>query len=331
MSETQPSLNPLLDEAAGWFARLNTNTISHADLAAFRTWRAVPEHADAYAQIEHIWGKAAGLSDDADIQAAVAAVKPRRSAGSRITDLWRALARRPMLGIGLAVAAGALAMLSPRLVDGDLYATRIGEQRTVRLADGSRIQLDTDSRVKVRLSGGRRDIDLVRGQALFDVAHDPSRPFTVRAGQTEVRALGTRFDVRRFSDSVKVTLLEGRVEVRRRRDHSVKPWSLEPGQQVLSGLAPSSPRRVDVAAATSWTQGQLVFRDTPLSAAIAEVNRYSTRPITLDSDRLSDEPINGVFQTDDTDAFLKAVVDLHGLERAEGANGAIVLQERSPG
>lgn len=326
MSDAQPSPDPTLEEAAAWFARLNTRTVNHADLTTFRAWRATPANAAAYDQVERLWERAQVLSGDADILAATRQIRRRRSLREWLELIWRSIAGRPMISTASALAAGLLVMIASTLLLGPTtYRTAIGEQRVLRLADGSRLHLDTDSVARVHITNDRRDIVLVKGQAMFDVAHDTGRPFVVQAGDTRVQALGTRFDVRRFGDQVKVTLVEGRVEVRRGAgDQQV--WSLRAGEQVMTSPTAKA-RQVDVTAATSWTKGQLVFRDVPLSAAIAEVNRYSQTPVTLDSPKFADERVSGVFDSDDTEAFVAAVTALHPLERTTAASGDIVLRD----
>lgn len=327
MSDAQSSLDPALSEAAAWFTRLNNRTISHADLIDFRRWRAEPAHASAYAEIERLWGRSASLADDPDIIAAIQAADRHQTLAQWLAGLWRALVSRPVIGVGIALATGLLALLVAPSVLPPAYTTAVGEQRTVRLADGSRVQLDTNSKIRVRLSPGRREIQLVRGQAMFEVARDAARPFVVRAAETRVQALGTRFDVQLVGDGVRVILLEGRVEV---TEPSIgKTWALEPGEQLMSAAAASvvqnRPERVDVAAETSWTRGQLVFRDMRLTDAIAQVNRYSRAPIRLRSAALADERVSGVFDADDTEAFLAAITELHPLARSTGSDGAIIL------
>ncbi len=326
MSDAQPSRDPALDEAAAWFARLNQQTVSHPDLADFRTWRARPENAQAYAQVETLWGQAKALADDPDIRSATSRIRKSKSPWRWLGRAWTWVVRRPVLGLGVAVAAGAVATFGLQATMGTRYETAVGEQRVLRLADGSRLHLDTDSEVRVRLSRDARDIELMRGQAMFEVAHDAQRPFVVVSDGTTVRALGTRFDVRRLSSGAKVTLIEGRVEVRNGTADAPRVWALRPGEQVTTGATAGKPRQVDVAAATSWTRGQLVFRDVPLSTAIAEFNRYSAQPIELRSATLGAERVSGVFDSNDTDAFLAAVTNMHPLQRENVVGGGVILR-----
>lgn len=295
-------------EAADWFARLNKHDVSGADMEAFRIWRKTPGHREAYDEVDAFWRRSKGLQDDPDIQAAVA------SALDRTTPPAAPSPRR--FGYGLAFAlvllaaiGGGYALWGPRT-----YSTGVGEQRTVLLADGSTVVLDTDSQVAVRLTGARRDIRLSRGQALFDVAHDGKRPFVVTAGATSVTALGTRFDVRRDGDGATVTLVRGLVEVQDRADGaSPQVWRLAPGQSVATHAAAPAPSRVDVETATSWSSGRLIFRAVPLREAAAEVNRYERQKIEVAEGPVGDELITGVFAVGDADTFIGSVAELHDL------------------
>lgn len=304
----------VLKEAAAWFARLNTRSISSATLEDFRTWRQEPGRRDAYAEIERAWRRTSALAGGADMAAAVDEALAR---GGRRPGWGRSPAVLVGVLLALVMSVGAGLLAWPGLA-GRTYATGIGEQRLVQLADGSRVRLDTDTRLSVRLTGKARRIRLERGQAFFDVAHDATRPFVVDAGAADVRALGTRFDVRRDSGLVRVTLVQGSVEVRPAAA-AARPVVLRPGEQVTADGGLSPPRRIDVTAATSWTDGRIIFHAVPLNAAVAEVNRYSRRRIVLDAPSVAGEAVTGAFDSGDVDAFVSAVSELHGLRaRPEG-------------
>lgn len=315
----------LIKEAAGWFARLNTRQVSSATLEAFRQWRQEPGRREAYAEVERAWRRTAVLEGDHDMGQAVDAALARGAQRRAALHAWT----RPRIAIGALVLGLAVAALGagwafwPALA-GRTYVTGVGEQRLVQLEDGSRVRLDTDTRVSVRLGAHARRVRLVRGQAFFDVAHDASRPFVVAAGAADVRAIGTRFDVRRDAGHVRITLVQGLVEVRGPAAGAAAV-RLHPGEQVSANGALSAPRPVDLDAATSWTDGRIVFHAVPLRAAIAEVNRYSRRKIVLDAPGLADEAVSGAFDSGDIDAFVAAVSTLQGLRAEPQGDGAIHL------
>lgn len=317
------------DEAAAWYAKLNGPRIGNAELAAFYDWRSDTLNDAAYTQIEALATGARALADDPRLQAiAEAAVRrPRESAGPLA---W--LGARPVTSAGFGAALTAAAVVAALLLaqtGQQTYRTAVGERRAISLADGSTVELNTDSQVRVRLSRTRRDLTLDRGQAMFAVAHDADRPFIVKAGDTAVRAIGTRFEVYKAQDAVRVTLAEGRVQVTQGRGkpggQAVTPPApviLTAGQRVDMGLAPGRPVAVDVAAATGWTSGRLTFKDTRLAEAVAEINRYSRRRVVLGAGAPADERVNGVFDTGDTDAFvagMTAALDLRSAPRADGS------------
>jgi len=200
------------------------------------------------------------------------------------------------------------------------YSTRVGEQKVATLEDGSRIALNTDSSVEVQYSAKQRLVQLDRGEAMFEVAHNVARPFLVRAGDKQIRAVGTSFVVRRDGNTVTVTLLHGKVAVTNVRSArtAAEPTYLNPGDR-LRAVA-DEPVRIDaqpVEAATAWRRGQAVFADTPLSDAVAEMNRYGGPRLILADPNLTLLRVSGVFATNDTGEFARAIATLHGLHVAD--------------
>lgn len=311
MATLRPEDEQAEREAADWFAKLNTLSITTNALERFQDWRRVPANDAAYERMEALWEVGGRLQGHPDIQRGVARALNRRAPIQQVLGLWRRPIPRRTGAIALAAGLILAIGISIITVQSGQYRTGVGEQRLVTLEDGTRLRLDTDSRVKVRLGDHERDVELLRGRAFFDVAHDTSRPFIVHADGTAVRALGTRFDVRLTGNAVKVTLVEGSVEVT--QADRPKAWRLAPGETLSPGETAAQPKRVDVAATTSWTSGRLTFRETPLAQAVAEVNRYSRRKVVVDVARLQQVPVNGVFDVGDTEAFVAAVSDLFEL------------------
>lgn len=320
-------------EAADWFARLKRRDVPTSDLKAFYQWRKGPGNRDAYDEVDALWRRGATLEADPDIQNALREALERNpapddapSSFTRCGPLKRSRLM-PSLVIAVIAVLGAYGYLAwgPRN-----YSTDIGEQRLIRLADGSTIELDTRSKVSVLYSGTRRDIRLTQGQALFDVAHDAARPFVVSVNDASVTALGTRFDVRRQGEELQVTLLRGAVEV---RQHSRAPggvWRLAPGQAISTRPQAGPPKSVDVAAATSWTEGRLIFHAQPLSSAVAEVNRYNHEQIVLDVGTLANQPISGAFYARDGETFVASIAELHDLAVTRPQKGVIRLSQAGP-
>lgn len=297
------------EEAAAWFARLKKQDVPIADLEDFRVWRQAPGHREAYDEVDAFWRRSQAVKDDSDIRAAVKDARMNAASHRR--------RRGAILGLGVAMAgavvAGVAGVAGWRIAGPQHYETGIGEQRLVRLADGSTVKLDADSRIDVRMSDHLRDIRLNRGRALFDVAHNAQRPFTVVAGETSVTALGTRFDVSRTGEGARVNLIRGSVEVRLATPTAARAWRLSPGQAVSTTDPTPAPRAVDMAAATSWTTGRLIFQATPLEQAVTEVNRYNKVKIILEVGAVARTPVSGAFDAGDTEAFVNAMAELNEL------------------
>ena len=305
------------EEAAAWFARLNRRSVPLESLEDFRAWRQEPANRAAYEAMESTWRDTAALADDPEIAAALSAALGRKARPKSVPWAWPA-------AVATAGVAGFAVVALLTFGAGATYATRVGEQRLVHLADGTGLRLDTDTKVQVSFRGGDRRVRLLRGQAFFDVAHDPAHPFLVDAGAMDIRAVGTRFDVRRDGAAVKVTLVEGIIQVRGAGAPS-GAWTLTPGEQVSLG-GPPAPIPADVVqATTSWTSGRVIFRGLPLAQAIDEINRYSPHKIRLEAQAVAVVPVTGSFQTGDVDAFVSAVCDLHGMVARTSLDGAIVL------
>jgi transmembrane sensor len=213
-----------------------------------------------------------------------------------------------------------------------VYSTGIGEQRALRLDDGSVVTLDAKSRVRVAYTDGARLLMLERGRARFDVARDPLRPFRVQAGDQTVVAHGTQFNVERMGETVLVTLLEGRVAVTgiavassaptlpaaaaektsapppRQRNSAASVVELTAGQGLTvraNGRATMVPK-IDVERATAWQSGRLFFDNEPLASAAERVNRYSKLQIEV-SPSVANLEVSGVFTAGDADAFVEAI------------------------
>ncbi|MFT3978353.1 MAG: FecR domain-containing protein, partial [Sphingomonas bacterium] len=205
-----------------------------------------------------------------------------------------------------------------------LYQTARGEQRTIRLADGSEVTLDTATRLEVAPSGPERRLRLLGGQAFFRVAKDHAHPFVVAVGANAVTALGTRFAVRTDIDRFSVTLVEGSVRVdtpAAGRATILKPGSMLTEQAHEVTVSAANDR------ATGWMSGRLKFEATPLAVAVAEMNRYAARKLVLADPALADRPISGVFRTDGAPAFVRAL-EAAGIVRADEHDSRAIYLRR---
>jgi transmembrane sensor len=323
MSDPRPQGTRAQEEAAEWLARLGNQPISTRTVRDFRDWRDDPANDAAYEEAEAFWEASGEQAADPEILRMTAEALARRRRG------WREWLAMPVLRISL-VAASALAIGLAVLLSTQMfpsYATGAGEQRVVRLDDGSRVHLNVNSQVRVRFSAGERRLVLSRGEAFFDVAHDSHRPFVVDANGTRVRALGTKFDVRNLGRLVQVTLVEGRVQVK--QDARPQAWTLAPNQRlVVSEDGEVRETRTDAVRSTSWTTGRLSFRETPLSEAVAEVNRYGKDRVVVQGDDLRGRLVSGYFDVGDTESFVNGVAMLFDLQASPAKDGVITLRER---
>ena len=310
-------------EAAEWHERLGARSVTTETIREFFDWRKSPANADAYRRVELIWTESRKLAGRPEITEALNDAMSRRLRKTSEDQPTRRLLGLAAIGAAAALVIGGWTWWQGR----STFTTGVGEQWVVQLADGSSVRLDTDSRVRVRFSDGQRLVDLERGQAMFSVAHDAQRPFVVAAGDARVTAIGTVFDVQRQSAGVSVTLVSGAVDVTRLSGPE-RPLRLAAGQEARVTPAGTASRSVDVPTATSWTEGRIVFRDTPMNEAVAEVNRYLTAKVVLEAKDLATVPVNGVFKTGDRDAFVAAASGVFGLEPSAGPDGSIRLSER---
>lgn len=245
--------------------------------------------------------------------------------------------RRGPWAIGL--AAGLLAvMLAGGVVwwrdfgnvERGAWHTALGGQRVVRLTDGSTATLASNSELRAMLGRHERDLDLVRGEAFFEVAKDHTRPFVVHAGGYQVIAVGTRFDVRRGSDGMRVVVTRGVVRLQSARDPEQTATELPAGSiAVVKGdsVAVHHEPLDQVAEYLSWRSGYVVFHGTPLADAVQEFNRYNARKIVIADPSLDDLKVGGNFRLDNSGAFVRLMQEVFPVHAEENAN-RIVLSRR---
>lgn len=305
----------IVAEAAAWLTRLQGSARSPAVNAAFKEWLAAdPAHAHAFARVNDVW----------EIVPGAAVVQEANDAAVR-----RPRSRRTpwLVAAGCAASLLLVAGLFHSFPVDKTYETAVGAQRTVVLADHTRITLNTGTRLVVEYRENERRIRLERGEALFEVTRNPNRPFIVQAGAARIEDIGTIFDVHLATEKTAVTLLEGKVQVRDRAASSgqAKPIALVPGER-LTLYADKAPMlvRQNVQEALAWREGRVYFDDTSVADAVAEMNRYGGPTIRVDDPRIAALRISGVFSTHDPSEFVLAVASLHHLQTVD-ASDAIVL------
>lgn len=313
-------------QAAAWITRRDAADWSEVEEGQLQQWlQSSYRHRTAYLRLEYVWQKAGRLKalgagyasgevpppgqwhrspfaqpSDA-VKIGTSAEKPRQ--GRR----WPRKRRMAAIAAAVLLAIGAEAVWYGTSRE-PTYQTPVGAVETVAIADGSRVILNTDTQVRVALSVGERQVRLERGEAFFEVAKDPQRPFVVRAGPTSVTAVGTQFSVRRRGDDTLVVVTEGIVRIQNDTAPSVpEPQTVKAGQ--TARIRGASVLIQDETAARaqehlSWRTGVLVFRDTRLEDAVAEFNRYNMRKILIADPALNDFRVAGSFRTTSTEAFV---------------------------
>ncbi|MDD2759090.1 MAG: FecR family protein [Methylomonas sp.] len=293
-------------EATDWWVRLDSGEMDKQQLQAFENWLAGDAaHADAFAKVTRLWR---------ELDAIEARIEQTKPVMQKTPSFWLPGGLRAFGLPGLARWSAALAVccllfwLSPfrMLLQAD-YRTAIGEMRHITLSDGSVVHLNSDSALVIAFDAQGRQLDLLKGEALFEVSPDRSRPFRVHAGHGSVTALGTAFNIRLNDDETQVTVTEHSVAVD--LDNSNQTVKLEQGQQLdfdrKRGISQS--RMADIHAITAWQRGKLVFQNKPLGEVIAELNRYHRGFLTISDASIADRRVNGVFRTDDPLAVVGAL------------------------
>jgi transmembrane sensor len=319
----------ILAEASEWLVEFETGEPDSDTRREFDDWlRQSPEHVRAYLGLLPLWkqGAVAKFSRDQGPEALIAYARSegnvvaltgstRSGKGTFVRTHWRAATAA---AIALATVSGLFAWREFRA---PIYATDIGEQRSVLLPDGSTLELNARSRVRIEFTEEQRGIDLLQGQALFRVVADAHRPFVVNVDTMRVRAVGTQFDVNRRASGTVVTVVEGHVSIlgsSPRGADASRSALLSAGEQVTLSADPAHrPRRArtaDAAAATAWTQRRLVFDASTLSEVVEEFNRYNVRPIKIVDANLDRFPITGSFSSTDAASLLRFLEAQPGIQ-----------------
>jgi transmembrane sensor len=316
--------NDIESEAANWLIRLERDP-SPEMRANFDAWLAAdPRHHAAFIRLEKTWSRADILKRLRPLDGAVdEQVLDKFGVPTPIFDTPKKR-KPPLFAVAatlLIAAIGAITWIVVSQAGWEVYETEFGGFQRIALADGSTAMLNTDSRIRARMSSGRREIVLDRGEALFTVAHDTRRPFDVMAGDTVVRAVGTAFSVRlRDQKQVDVIVTEGRVAIDPPDDSldSKLPQpvplptisTLTAGETVSVKAHQLKVQKIadeDLSHKLAWTKGRIWFDRATLAEAIAEFNRYNRRQMVIDDPAIAGLRIGGAFDATDLDSFLAAL------------------------
>jgi transmembrane sensor len=375
--------NEIEEAASDWLIRRESGQWTQTDQARLAQWLdASALNRVAFLRLEHAWEESARLKA---LGAGVPGDLPPPPGGWNLTPFFgaqRAPADRPSPEAGvtpadvsdtpddgtvtntvtrvaphrarrLAIAASVLLAIAAGLGlyglqegSADRYITPVGGLASVPMSDGSRITLNTDSQVRIALTQAERRIDLQQGEAFFEVAKDPNRPFVVQAGKKRVVAVGTRFSVRRDGDSIEVVVTEGKVRLEDATrplrsnvetgsqsatpEHPDGPVFLTPGTIAhadVSGVLVQKRTLTDAETHLSWRSGVLMFRERSLADAVAEFNRYNVRKIVIADPAVATLKVEGNFRATNVDAFVRLLESGFAV-RAETGQDRIVLRSR---
>jgi transmembrane sensor len=305
--------------AVAWLERQEQGNWSPANQAEFEAWLAESlAHQTAYWRVAEAWSRADRLRV---LTRAKAAKAPSVLAG------WP-LAFRIAAAAGIAVVIGAGALRYMQVTRTEAYTTPIGAREFLTLADGSQITLNTNT--SLRITADQRHVWLDRGEAYFQIKHDPRHPFMVTIGERRVTDLGTSFFIRRDPGRIEVALLQGSARFGS-RDESQKAQSLllTPGDDVTAtadSMSVAKKAVADLATKLGWRHGVLVFKHTTLAAAAAEFNRYNRERLVVGDPETAKLTISGIFPANDLNPFTEVVQSVFRLRVANNGDEVVLTR-----
>ncbi len=306
-------------EAADWVIRAQSGVISESEIIALTDWLdASPRHARAYAEALTVWGDLDATEPAPTRTPVVHPLKPRH--------LTRRFGLMAMGAGGLAaVAAGVFLLASGALSSVQTYTTHKGERQTVTLADGTQLRLNTDTHLSVKMTRSARTVTLDKGEVSVTVAHKADQPFRLLTGQLTLTDIGTEFNVARLNGEVRVAVREGEVEM---ADHSAASRLL-PGDlgtyREASGTRQLT--KADPAEAFAWQSSRAIYRNQPLSAVAADLNRYFDKPIIVEGDA-AQLRLNAILTLDSQTAVAGRIAEFLPVD-ARTTPDAIYLRRRA--
>lgn len=351
-------------EAAAWVLELQSEQVSSRDRQRFAHWlRESPANVHEFLDLAGLWMELEGLDSHQEIDVdsllcATNVIHFRKSNHTgvqnpprRLRLAWQYFVTAGIVAVAL-VAGGQL-VRPPDNSSSEVVTTRIGEQRSIALADGSLVYLNTQTSVNIKLNGKQRRVELIAGEALFTVAKDPNRPFIVFAGKTQIRAVGTQFNVRREQDVETVTVVEGKVVVSETQAGTqlpVDPWptglntqiqpqdgavrsvqtgfELTPGMQarIWNTLKMIETNDVKTEKVVAWTERRLTFDGETLGEIVEEFNRYNLNRLEVADVDLRSIRLSGVFGANDTDSLLTFLTNTEHVKIQRQADGTRIIR-----
>jgi transmembrane sensor len=329
--------NTIAEQAAAWLVELETGGAPEEE--KFRQWIAEsPLHIEAFLWASSVDTLLAGVDPERELEIELSSGPAGYANVTALTAPAPAITpseRRPGWRWQWAVAASLLVLLAggwwarSSYIGWHSYSTAVGEQRSIRLEDGSKVYINTGSRLEVKVSAQARDVRLLAGEALFDVQRDPTRPFRVHSAATVIQAVGTQFNVYRHGANTTVSVLEGKVRL---EGASSTTGMLAAGEQASVTAAGNVTKRphLDTVRVTAWRQRRLVFADDTLADIAAEFNRYNETPkIFVEGAAVRALRLAAGFDADDPESLLQYLAQDPTLEM-EIRPDALIIRGRNP-
>jgi len=351
-----PAIRELEAEAVAWIVKLDSGDMSEREREEFNTWKGSSHHhREALQRATTFWG---GLDCLREFEVLAKENVPQRIRPLDAVSGW--ISRTGWFDVKTPFVAGALAMsllvaslvamrvLFPESNSSHLYSTEVGMQQTIELADNSSILLNTDSVVEVSYTNEQRGIRLIRGEAHFEVAKDPARPFVVSARDMAVAAVGTAFSVRLYETKLEVTVTEGKVRVEPvevattptqvevttadSADTASKPALILAGQNAVFSQVVELIEEIPIVELNrklAWHQGMLVFDGEPLEQVVENIARYTDLTITIDDASIRELPVVGLFKVGEIEALFEALEQSLGLQISTLDSDRVVISEQA--
>ena len=313
--------------AADWLAARDRGPWTDVQEAALQGWLAESTyHRVAFLRLEHAWQRirrlrvhpesplvlAVPLQEPVVIEASV-----RRRRWTRLLPQGIAAGLLVALGVGMGLYTMDTAEVPWE--SGQMHATAVGERAVITLSDGTRITLNTATRVRAEIGEHERRLWLDGGEAYFEVAHDPARPFIIDAGGPHVRVLGTRFTLRREGTSLQTHVVEGRVEVTAPTGASAQLVADDAAETTASAVKVRRESAAQREASMGWLQGKLRLDGMTLDQAAGEFNRYNRRKLRILDRQTGSIQIGGAFDTTNVEGFASLLRTGFGLDVQAGS------------
>ncbi len=301
--------------AAAFVERRDCDSWTDSNEAELETWlNQAPAHRVAFIRLNASWRRTERL----------AALRPGQQENNPSPDArnWRRYLKGAAI-FGLAILSSGLVAAYLLMPHYDTYATTVGGRETLTLHDGSRIELNTNTVVRVSQNPDRRFVQLDKGEAFFEIRHDAKHPFVVVAAGRRLIDLGTKFSVRTDADGLRVALVEGRVRFEPQNGSDQDQLTLLPGDVLLASAGVVSVKKQtipDLTNALAWRRGMLLFHETTLLDAAREFNRYNETKIIINDPRAAHETINGTLPANDLEEFSRMARNIFGLKTERRGN-----------